>query len=198
MFWSQPKPCANSIAFSPRPEMRTLLRCDGRHEALDTTCGAFMGGSLSLGARGEPPTAADGRCIPPLGVAHRSNISDVLPLPALIGGRLGRLGASRVFHHGLLDRMGTSCSGSLRRTGANEQSDVRCHRRSEGANERSDVRRARRYGVVRPAGFDLNGEVRRTGAVRLKTVGARPSPRRGDGAPGRIRTCDLWLRRPTL
>ena len=55
-----------------------------------------------LAAHGESPTAIDGRCIPALGVARRSNIPDILPPRALIAGRLARLGATRDFHHGLL------------------------------------------------------------------------------------------------
>ncbi len=55
-----------------------------------------------LAARGESPAAFDGRCIPPLGVARRSNIPDVLTPRAWIGGRFARLGATRHFHHGLL------------------------------------------------------------------------------------------------
>ena len=55
-----------------------------------------------LAARGGSPAAFDGRCIPPLGVARRSNIPDILPPRAWIGGRLARLGATRHFHYGLL------------------------------------------------------------------------------------------------
>src|SRR6476661_3773320 len=44
----------------------------------------------------------DGRCIPALGVARRSNTPGILPPRAWIAGRLARLGATRHFHHGLL------------------------------------------------------------------------------------------------
>src|SRR5204863_3411902 len=37
-------------------------------------------------------------------------------------------------------------------------------------------------------GFASKREVRRTGALEPKTLGAQPSPHRGDGAPERIRT----------
>jgi uncharacterized SAM-binding protein YcdF (DUF218 family)/lysophospholipase L1-like esterase len=53
-------------------------------------------------ARGASAAAFDGRSIPPLGVARRSNIPDILPPRDLIGGRLARLDATRPFHHGLL------------------------------------------------------------------------------------------------
>jgi hypothetical protein len=58
----------------------------------------------ALAARGESPTAFDGRCIPTLGVARRLNIPDIRPPHALIAGRLARLGAACDFHHGLLAR----------------------------------------------------------------------------------------------
>jgi hypothetical protein len=53
-------------------------------------------------ARGESPAAFDGRCIPPSGVARRSNTPGILPPRALPAGRLARLGATRDFHHTLL------------------------------------------------------------------------------------------------
>src|SRR4026209_426188 len=56
----------------------------------------------ALTARGESPTAFDGRCIPPGGVAPPSNIPDILRRRALPAGRLARLGATRDFRHGLL------------------------------------------------------------------------------------------------
>jgi len=68
------------------------------------------------GARGETPTAFDGRCITPLGVAHRSNIPDILPLRALIGARLARLGASRAFPLGLLASLPLLLAGCASRS----------------------------------------------------------------------------------
>jgi len=56
----------------------------------------------TLAARGDSPTAFDGRCIPALGVARRLNIPDIRPPRALTAGRLARLDAARDFHHGLL------------------------------------------------------------------------------------------------
>jgi hypothetical protein len=50
--------------------------------------------------RDDRAAAFAGRCIPPLGVARRSNIPDILPPRALIGGRLGRLGATQREHRG--------------------------------------------------------------------------------------------------
>ena len=55
-----------------------------------------------LAARGESPAAFDRRCIPPRGVARRSNTPGILPPPAWRGERLDGLGATRDFHHGLL------------------------------------------------------------------------------------------------
>ena len=56
-----------------------------------------------LAVRGAIPAAFDGRCIPPRCVAPPSNIPHILGRRALQSGRLGRLGATRGLHHGLLD-----------------------------------------------------------------------------------------------
>ena len=63
----------------------------------------FLPRFAGLAARGETPTAFAGRCIPSDCVAPPSNIPDILRRRALSAGRLARLGATRVFHHGLLD-----------------------------------------------------------------------------------------------
>jgi hypothetical protein len=55
-----------------------------------------------LPVRGATPAAFDGRCIPPRGVAPPSNIPDILGRRAWRSGRLGRLGATRALHHGLV------------------------------------------------------------------------------------------------
>ena len=68
-----------------------------------------------LAARGESPSAFGGRCIPPpprrgcrvegpgpRGVAHRSHTPGILAIRAWRSGRIGRLGATTHFHHGLL------------------------------------------------------------------------------------------------
>jgi hypothetical protein len=60
-----------------------------------------LAGGVDLATHGDSPAAFDGRCIPPLGVARRSNIPHILTPPAWIGGRLARLGATRHCHHGL-------------------------------------------------------------------------------------------------
>jgi len=54
-------------------------------------------------ARGKSPSASGERCIPPRGVAQRSNTPGILAFRALRSGRLVRLGATTDFHHGLLD-----------------------------------------------------------------------------------------------
>ena len=56
-------------------------------------------------ARGESPAAVDRRCIPPGGVAPRSNTAGMLPRHALPIGRITGLGATRDFHHGLLEQV---------------------------------------------------------------------------------------------
>jgi hypothetical protein len=56
----------------------------------------------ALAARGATPAAFDGRCIPPGGVAVRSNTDGILAHRALPVGRIDRLDATRGFHHGLL------------------------------------------------------------------------------------------------
>ena len=68
-------------------------------------------GRRHLAARGESPAAFDGRCIPALGVARRANIPDILPPRAWIAGRLVRLGATRHFHHGLLEDAALQAGG---------------------------------------------------------------------------------------
>jgi glutaminyl-peptide cyclotransferase len=78
-----------------------------------TTSARF--GFAALAARGESPSAFDRRCIPAStptrlprrgprarGVAQRSNIPDILAFRALRSGRIGGLGATTHFHHGLL------------------------------------------------------------------------------------------------
>ena len=59
--------------------------------------------AAGLPARGKSPAAFDHRCIPPRGVARRSNTPGIFPPRALRGGRLDALGATLDFHHGLLD-----------------------------------------------------------------------------------------------
>jgi MSHA biogenesis protein MshL len=73
-------------------------------------------GSPGLAARGESPSAFDRRCIPPRGVAQRSNIPDILASRSLRSGRIAGLvlrqaqdalslskgGATTHFHHELL------------------------------------------------------------------------------------------------
>jgi len=56
----------------------------------------------ALAARGGTPAAFAGRCIPADGAAPPANIPDILGRRALSAGRLSRLGATRVFHRGLL------------------------------------------------------------------------------------------------
>jgi hypothetical protein len=51
----------------------------------------------ALAGRSRSRTAFDGRSIPALGVARRSEVADLLPPPAWIAGRLTRLGAARDF-----------------------------------------------------------------------------------------------------
>ena len=58
-----------------------------------------------LAARGKSPPAFERRCIPPDCVARRSNMLDILAPRALPGGRIGALGASPDFCHGLLARI---------------------------------------------------------------------------------------------
>ena len=67
----------------------------------------------ALAARGESPAAFDRRCIPSDGVAPRSNTPGILPRLALPGGRLAGLGATRDFHHGLLDGRGQDVQETL-------------------------------------------------------------------------------------
>ena len=55
-----------------------------------------------LAARGEGPAAFDRRCIPPDGVAPRSNTAGMFPRRALSAGRMASLGATRDLQHGLL------------------------------------------------------------------------------------------------
>ena len=55
-----------------------------------------------LAARGKSPPAFERRCIPPDCVARRSNMPDILAPRALPGGRIGALGATPYFCHGLL------------------------------------------------------------------------------------------------
>ena len=69
-----------------------------------------VGGAADGGLRGEPagpqqpvakvPAAFERRCIPPDCVAPRSNMPNILPRPALSGGRLAALGATRGFTTG--------------------------------------------------------------------------------------------------
>ena len=106
------------------------------------------------GARGETPTAVDGRCIPPLGVARRSNIPDILPPRAWIGGRLGRLRASRAFHHGLLDyeaERRTTPVRTKRRTRRRNSPAPRASlplRGSDTSRIAAPARKLRKFGVV--------------------------------------------------
>jgi hypothetical protein len=51
-------------------------------------------GNMTLAARGKSPAAFDERCIPPRGVAARSNTGGILPRRALRAGRIARLGAT--------------------------------------------------------------------------------------------------------
>ena len=60
----------------------------------------------ALAARGKSPAAFEWRCIPPAGVASRSNTAGILPRRALSAGRITILGATRDFHHGLLAEPG--------------------------------------------------------------------------------------------
>ena len=53
-------------------------------------------------ARGKSPSAFGERCIPPRGVAQRSNTPGILAFRAWRSGRIVRLGATTDFHHGLL------------------------------------------------------------------------------------------------
>ena len=51
----------------------------------------------TLAARGKSPAAFDRRCIPLICVVHRSNTTGILPLLALLSGRIADLGATRGF-----------------------------------------------------------------------------------------------------
>ena len=55
-----------------------------------------------LAARGKSPPAFERRCIPSDCVARRSNMPDILAPRALSAGRIGALGATPDFCHGLL------------------------------------------------------------------------------------------------
>ena len=73
---------------------------------------------LRLAARGESPAAFARRCIPPGGVAPRSNTGRILARRAWPAGRIAGLGATRDFHHGLLGALAglaaaTNTSGLL-------------------------------------------------------------------------------------
>jgi hypothetical protein len=57
---------------------------------------------MRLAARGAGPAAFAEGCIPPAGVAARSNTDGILTRRALSAGRIPRLGAARDLHHGLL------------------------------------------------------------------------------------------------
>ena len=67
----------------------------------------------ALAARGESLAAFDRRCIPPRGIARRSNTPGMLPPRAWQDGRLGGLGATRDFHHGLIARFILLTSGGI-------------------------------------------------------------------------------------
>jgi len=58
--------------------------------------------SSALTARGKSPSAFGERCIPPRGVAQRSNTPGILACRAWRSGRIARPGATRDVHHGLL------------------------------------------------------------------------------------------------
>ena len=82
--------------------------CDQLRRDQSRTCRgssvAFVEGSWPtrrLAARGESSAAFDERPILAHGVAPRSNTGGILARRALCAGRLGRLGATRDFHHGL-------------------------------------------------------------------------------------------------
>ncbi len=51
--------------------------------------------TIRLAARGKSPAAFDRRCIPLIVVVHRSNTTSILPLLALLNGRIADLGATR-------------------------------------------------------------------------------------------------------
>ncbi|MEP7303968.1 MAG: efflux RND transporter periplasmic adaptor subunit [Acidobacteriota bacterium] len=57
---------------------------------------------MTLTTRGKSPSAFGERCIPPRGVAQRSNTPGILAFRAWRSGRITRLGATTDFHHGLL------------------------------------------------------------------------------------------------
>ena len=71
---------------------------------LTTGSAVRVEGQAALAARGESPSAFDGRCLPPRDVTRRSNTPGILSPRALRGGRLAGLGATRDFHHGLLEQ----------------------------------------------------------------------------------------------
>ena len=73
----------------------------GHQVARDTIANVLK--ERGLAARGESPAAFDRRCIPPAYVASRSNTAGMLPRRALPDGRITSLGATRDFHHGLLE-----------------------------------------------------------------------------------------------
>ena len=65
---------------------------------------AKLSGILTVqAARGESPAAFDQPCIPSDRVAPRSNTAGLFPRRALSARRKVGLGATRSFHHGLLE-----------------------------------------------------------------------------------------------
>ena len=79
-----------------------FMATEGRHPSRGRTVAAHRRGHGCLTARGKSPSAFGERCIPPRGVAHRSNTPGILAFRALRSGRIVRLGATTDFHHGLL------------------------------------------------------------------------------------------------
>ena len=71
-----------------------------REEELFLGCGAIRRHS-DLAARGATPAAFDAHCIPPGGVAPRSNTGGIFARRAWPDGRFACLGAARDLHYGL-------------------------------------------------------------------------------------------------
>ena len=115
--------------FAARPHAAALVRPFTREALMSESLVTIRRHALSLAiaiavvaARGASAAAFDERCIPPGGVAPRSNTGGILARRALPDGRIARLGATRHLHHGLLARGGPATAQSIHEAPANAPS----------------------------------------------------------------------------
>ena len=99
---SLPRPA--SFRFRPvtRASQSNEVHMIRRASMMAVVCLGLVFGAVGLAARGASPSAFDRRCIPPGGVAQRSNTGGILAFRALPAGRIVGLGATTDLHHGLL------------------------------------------------------------------------------------------------